>query len=75
MPKSRLLPLAAVLAGLAACQENKEAPATHEPSEAPTPEAITPASGASGPDVGAAGADATAAAAPGDTATTRAAHP
>jgi len=52
MLKGRIvLATAALLAGLAACQENKEAPATNEPSEAPVAEAITPgAPGAPVPD-------------------------
>lgn len=73
MPHDRLLFLAAAaLLGLAACQDNKEAPATNEPSEAPVPEAVTPASEV--PEVGAMGADATATAVPGDSAAA-AAHP
>ncbi|HEV2148202.1 MAG TPA: hypothetical protein VGR37_12430 [Longimicrobiaceae bacterium] len=50
MQKNRLaIVAAAALLGLAGCQENKEAPATNELSEAPTREAVTPA-GAPVPD-------------------------
>ena len=54
MSSSRTLAAAALLAALAACQENQEAPATNEPSEAPVPEATTPgAPGAVVPDAAA----------------------
>lgn len=72
------LSAAVVLVGLAACQKNKEAPATNEPSEAPTPEAVTPTSrpeAATGPNVGTAGKDATAAPPRGDTASAAGSHP
>jgi uncharacterized lipoprotein YajG len=71
MPKSHLpIFAAAALLALAACQENKEAPATNEPSEAPTPQATTP-----GAEVGTAGQDATATVEAGDSTQARAAHP
>lgn len=80
----------ALLAGLAACQQNKDAPATNEPvpeattpgapgapvPDAPAPAISNPASPTpEGTDVGAMGSDATAAPLPGDTATAGRVHP